>query len=117
MDELQSYLQVFSVRKSELGLWLRRSSGYPLLIVTNVHDEGSAAFAAGIRNNDIVLRIDGRASWEMDIGDALMMIAFEEDDENADDVVTIDWVPAAHASLAFREIGRASCRERVCQYV
>src|SRR3546814_5682497 len=72
MDELQSYLQVFSFRKSELGFWLRRSSGYPLLIVTNVHDEGSAAFAAGIRNNDIVLRIDGRASWAMDIGDALM---------------------------------------------
>src|SRR3546814_17913123 len=101
MDELQSYLQVFSVRKSELGLWLRRSSGYPLLIVPNVHDEGSSAFAAGIRNNDIVLRSAGRASWAMDIDDALMLLAFEEDDKNADAVFSLRLCPAVNYSLEF----------------
>src|SRR3546814_19497678 len=38
----------------------------------------------------------------MAIGDALMMIAYEEDDENGDDIVTIEWVSAAHATLVFR---------------
>src|SRR3546814_601807 len=102
MEAIEPYLGVFRARRSELGLWLRRSTGYPLLVVTNVDDEHSAAYMAGIRNNDVVFRIDGQASWEMAIGDALMMIAYEEDNENGDDIVTIEWVSAAHATLAFR---------------
>lgn len=104
METIEPFLEAFQARRSELGLWLRRSSGYPLLVVTNVDDEQSAAFLAGIRNDDVVFRIDGRPSWEMAVGDALMMIAFEDDDEDANNVVTIEWVPAAHASLAFRAV-------------
>src|SRR3546814_15421804 len=52
--------------------------------------------------NDVVCLIDGRPSCEMAIGDALMLIAFDDDDENGDDIVRIEWVAAAHATLAFR---------------
>lgn len=104
MDAIEPYLQVFRARKSELGLWLRRPSGYTLLIATNVDDENSAAYMAGVRNNDVVFRIDTRPSWEMAIGDALMLILFDAGEDNGDDVVTIEWLAAAHASLALRVV-------------
>src|SRR3546814_1981358 len=75
--------------------------------------------------NDVVCLIDGRPSCEMAIGDALMLIAFDDDDENGDDIVRIEWVAAAHATLAFRaKIGRrrvgkecvSTCRTRWSAY-
>ena len=102
MEAVEQYLQVLRARKSELGFWMRRSSGYPLLIVTNLESEDSAAFAAGIRNDDIIFRINQRSSWEMAIGDALMLIVAEEDEQDTEDIVTIEWIAATHATLAFR---------------
>ena len=102
MEELEPHIHVLQTRRSNLCFWLRRPSGCPLLIVTALENEQSAAFQAGIRDGDILFRINGQFAWDFNIGEALMLITDEDDDESINTEITIEWVSAAHATLASR---------------
>ena len=52
--------------------WLERPSGFPLLIVKRLREDASA-YMAGMRNGDIVVRVNGQPVWELTIGEVLLM--------------------------------------------
>src|SRR3546814_3777262 len=57
---------------------------------------------AGVRNGDIVVRINGAPVWELAIGDVQSLLIGESQGE----ILRIEWVAAADSALAVRAVRR-----------
>src|SRR3546814_10926666 len=76
--------------------------------------EGSAADAAGFQPGDEVIAVDGRAVARFE---ELQRIVVLRPEETINFTVLRDGAALRLQATLAREIGMASCRERVCQYV
>ena len=100
---LEPHLQTLNAPIDEFGFWLERPSGFSLLFVKNLNDVDSAAYIAGVRNGDVVVKINGQPVWELTVGEALLLL-IGDGDASGSTSIRIDWIPAVHAALAQRVV-------------
>lgn len=98
---LEAYTRTITVACEDLEFWLERPRGYPLLVVKNLHENGTTAYPQGLRNGDIVVAINDRRAWELNIGEALLLL-LGPIGENAHGTVDVTWMPRAQSAFALR---------------
>ena len=100
---LEAYSQTLLAPCDELGFWLERPSGFPFAIVKNLNFQNTVAYIAGMRNGDIVLRLNDQPVWELTIGEVLLILLRDPDEAN-NGILRVEWLAATHPALAQRAL-------------